>query len=51
MAKQKLNVKFLAIFLGISAIVLVAISGYVLVKWRADPTRFIVKGDALMAEG
>lgn len=51
MAKQKLNVKFLAIFLGISAVVLVAISGFVLVKWRADPTRFIVKGDALMAEG
>ena len=51
MAKQKLNVKFLAIFLGISAIALVAISGFVLVKWRADPARFIVKGDALMAEG
>ena len=51
MAKQKLNVKFLAIFLGISAVVLVAISGFVLVKWRADPARFIVKGDALMAEG
>lgn len=51
MAKQKLNVKFLAIILGISAVVLVAISGFVLVKWRADPTRFIVKGDALMAEG
>ena len=51
MAKQKLNVKFLAIFLGVSAVVLVVISGFVLMKWRADPTRFLVKGDALMAEG
>ncbi|MCP4067009.1 MAG: hypothetical protein GY741_01870, partial [Phycisphaeraceae bacterium] len=51
MAKQKLNVKFLAVLLGVAAVVIVSISAWLLVSLRNDPLRHIGKGDALMAEG
>ncbi|OUX03043.1 MAG: hypothetical protein CBD91_01100 [Phycisphaeraceae bacterium TMED231] len=51
MAKQKLNVKFLAVLLGVAAVVIVSISAWLLVSLRNDPLRHISKGDALMAEG
>ena len=49
MAKQKLNVKFLAIFLGIDAVLLVAATVIGLVIYRNDPIKHITTGDGYMA--
>lgn len=49
MAKQKLNVKFLAIFLGIAAVLLVAATVIGLVIYRNDPIKHITTGDGYMA--
>ncbi|MDG2022150.1 MAG: hypothetical protein P8J59_09395 [Phycisphaerales bacterium] len=49
MAKQKLNVKFLAIFLGIAAVLLVSATVIGLVIYRNDPIKHITTGDGYMA--
>jgi Tfp pilus assembly protein PilF len=51
MAKQKLNVKFLAIFLSIAAILLVTGTLIGLVIYRNDPIKHITTGDGYMANG
>ncbi len=49
--KKKLNVKFLAVVLGVLAVGLAVVGGIVLVQYRNDPVKHITKGDELMAEG
>ncbi len=49
--KKKLNVKFLAIVLGVLAVGLAVVGGIVFVQYRNDPVKHIEKGDELMAEG
>mgnify|MGYP002628707395 FL=1 len=51
MAKQKLNIKFLAIFLSIAAVLLVAVTVVGLVIYRNDPIKHITTGDGYMANG
>ena len=49
--KKKLNVKFLAIVLGVLAVGLAVVGGIVLVQYRNDPVKHITSGDELLAEG
>ena len=51
MAKKKLNVKFLALVLGLLAIGGAVIGGFVLVQYRNDPVKHIRRGDQLLADG
>ena len=51
MAKQKLNIKFLAIILGVAAVFLVSATVIALVIYRNDPIKHITTGDGYMANG
>ena len=51
MAKKKLNVKFLALVLGLLTIGGAVIGGFVLVQYRNDPVKHIRRGDQLLADG
>ena len=49
--KKKLNVKFLALVLGVLAIGVAGIGAFVVVQYRNDPVKHIRRGDDLLAAG